>query len=168
MAMEVLKKLLNDEIRARSKHTQYYLHENGSLSTAKPGEKESMTSYQFDPKDPVPMIGGNSCCGWFEYGAFNQWGGNHVSTWDKPIPISARNDILVFQLKPLSEDVCRPKIFETFFFIDTCFSFKMGEPFGDNCFNRITIQYQSNDEFILSFLIFPVTFKYTKHYAAQK
>jgi putative CocE/NonD family hydrolase len=89
----------------RAIDTKYYLHENGSLSKQPPPGKKSMTSYESDPEDPVPSIGGNSCCSWGEYGPYNQWGGSHITTWEKPIPISARNDVIVFQSEPLSRDM---------------------------------------------------------------
>jgi len=40
--------------------TKFYAHDDGTLSTEKPAASESYTSYQYDPEDPVPTIGGNT------------------------------------------------------------------------------------------------------------
>lgn len=91
----------------RARLTDYYLHPNGVLSANKPTEADSTTSFQFDPEDPVPTIGGNisSQNDILLQGAWNQKGGEHVWNFPNPIPLSARNDVLVFQTEPLAEDV---------------------------------------------------------------
>src|SRR5206468_9324327 len=43
---------------ARTSSTPYYLHANGALSTEPPAN-DSPATYRFDPKDPVPTLGGN-------------------------------------------------------------------------------------------------------------
>jgi putative CocE/NonD family hydrolase len=43
---------------ARSAPTPYYLHADGILSPDKPAEDRPIT-YQFDPRNPVPTLGGN-------------------------------------------------------------------------------------------------------------
>ena len=62
---------------------------------------------QFDPASPVPTIGGNisSGGGILLAGGYDQRGGEHVWNFQQPIPLSARNDVLVFQTEPLEEDV---------------------------------------------------------------
>ncbi len=89
-----------------AKPTKYYLHREGGLSAAKPGEKESSTTFEFDPKNPVPTVGGCVCCARkiMTDGAWNQWGGKHTWTWPVPIPLSARNDVVVFMTPPLEQD----------------------------------------------------------------
>ena len=91
---------------ARTQLTAYHLHQNGALSPEKPQEKKSSTSYTFDPKQPVPTIGGNisSADGIMLQGAWDQRGGPHVWNWLQPIPLSARNDVVVFQTPPLEAD----------------------------------------------------------------
>jgi putative CocE/NonD family hydrolase len=37
-------------------------------------------------------------------GAWNQWGGKHTWTWPVPLPLSARNDVVVFMTPPLEQD----------------------------------------------------------------
>lgn len=92
---------------ARAKATAFYLQPDMSLSTAMPTPRSSSTSYIFDPKNPVPAIGGNisSGDGILQQGAWNQRGGEKIWNFKEPIPLSARNDILVFQSAPLDADV---------------------------------------------------------------
>lgn len=84
--------------------TNFYLGADGVLSKKKQSGK---SSYTFDPKLPVPTIGGNisSGDGIMLQGAWDQRGGPHVWNWTQPLPLSSRNDILVFQTAPLTEDV---------------------------------------------------------------
>lgn len=92
---------------ARTKYTEFYLRPGGGLSAEKPREENAPTSFQFDPRNPVPTIGGNisSGDGILIQGAWDQRGGKHVWNAQEPVPLSARNDILVFQSEPLAEDL---------------------------------------------------------------
>jgi putative CocE/NonD family hydrolase len=92
---------------ARARMTPYYFHEDGSLSAAAPVAPASSTSYDFDPRDPVPNIGGNvsNAEGIQLQGGYDQKGGKHVWNWQEPIPLSHRKDVLVFQTEPLEADV---------------------------------------------------------------
>ncbi len=89
---------------AGTKPVSYYFGSDGALSTQK---QKGTSSYTFDPTKPVPTIGGNisSGDGIMLQGAWDQRGGEHVWNWPNPLPLSARNDILVFQTEPLNEDV---------------------------------------------------------------
>lgn len=91
---------------SRAKHTKFFLAEKGSLIAQEPSLERSATDYTFDPRRPVPTIGGNisSGDGIMLQGAWDQRGGPHVWNWTLPIPLSARNDVVVFQSKPLSVD----------------------------------------------------------------
>lgn len=91
----------------RTQYTDYFLQADGRLSPKKPTDSTSTTAFQFDPKDPVPTIGGNTSShnDILLQGAWNQKGGEHVWNFPEPIPLSARNDVLVFQTEPLAEDV---------------------------------------------------------------
>ena len=40
--------------------TRYYIHNDGTLSSMKPKADVSTTTFNFDPTDPVPTIGGNT------------------------------------------------------------------------------------------------------------
>jgi len=92
---------------ARTRNTDYYLGEGGTLSPAAPSATRSASSFEFDPRNPVPTIGGNisSGSGIMLQGAWDQRGGDSVWNWTVPIPLSARNDVLVFQTLPLEEDI---------------------------------------------------------------
>ncbi|MBA4018249.1 MAG: antibiotic hydrolase [Pirellula sp.] len=96
---------------ARAVATPYYLHADGKLTPEKPSDSAThdatATSFTFDPRDPVPTIGGNISSGndIMLQGAWDQRGGPHVWNFPKPIPLSARNDVLVFQTEPLPGDV---------------------------------------------------------------
>jgi uncharacterized protein len=92
---------------SRAVPTSYYLHASGRLSQQRPAGDGGATSFEFDPTKPVPTIGGNlsSSEGIMLQGAWDQKGGPHVWNSPQPIPLSARNDVLVFQTEPLPEDV---------------------------------------------------------------
>ena len=95
----------------RTEYTDWYLNADGGLSTTRPpaaaNEPDSSTSFMFDPSNPVPTIGGNISSGndIMLQGAWDQKGGPHVWNWLQPIPLAARNDVLVFQSEPLERDV---------------------------------------------------------------
>lgn len=91
----------------RAEATPFYLLADGRLSGQKPAAAPSSTSYDFDPSDPVPTLGGNisSGDGIMQQGAWDQRGGEKFWNWPQPIPLSARSDVLVFQTEPLKEDV---------------------------------------------------------------
>lgn len=92
---------------ARTDYRNYYLHDDGSLTEKAPSLETSSTTYTFDPDDPVPTIGGNisSNTDLMLQGAWDQRGGEHIWNWTKPIPLSARRDVVVFQTEPLAHDV---------------------------------------------------------------
>jgi len=91
----------------RAVHTPFYLHSDGGLKQTVPGERWASTSYQYDPRNPVPTIGGqlSSGDGIMVSGAWDQRGQTNFWNWPKPIPLSARNDVLVFQTEPLAQEV---------------------------------------------------------------
>ena len=92
---------------ARARITPFYLHADGVLSPEAPTVTASQTRYTFDPHQSVPTIGGNisSNDGLMLQGAWDQRGGDHIWNWKLPLPLSARNDIVVFQTEPLPEDI---------------------------------------------------------------
>ncbi len=92
---------------ARTRCTEYYLKADGGLSTKRPEAKASSTDFVFDPLNPVPTIGGNISSGneIMLQGAWDQRGGDHIWNSNEPIPLSVRNDIVVFQSDPLERDV---------------------------------------------------------------
>jgi putative CocE/NonD family hydrolase len=90
---------------ARTAPTPYYLHANGVLSTDKPANDQPVT-YLFDPRNPVPTLGGNvSSQGTLMFqGAADQRCRPDFWLCLDSKPLSARNDILVFQTPPLTRD----------------------------------------------------------------
>jgi len=92
---------------ARARATSYYFGAGGELATSTPRAESSSTSFTFDPQNPVPTIGGNisSGDGIMLQGAWDQRGGPHIWNFQPPIPLSARNDVVVFQSEPLAEDL---------------------------------------------------------------
>jgi hypothetical protein len=92
---------------ARTRWTPYYLHQDGSLSPEKSTVVGSSTTYDFDPRNPVPTIGGNisSGTGIMLQGAWDQKCGAHVWNCRDSLPLSARRDVLVFVTPPLAEDL---------------------------------------------------------------
>ncbi|HEY7184885.1 MAG TPA: CocE/NonD family hydrolase, partial [Blastocatellia bacterium] len=86
---------------ARTQYTKYYLHSNkgansaggdGELSTKAP-VKEKADTYEYDPQNPTPTIGGRLCCGAaIQPGPFDQ------------SPNESRQDVLVFSTPPLERD----------------------------------------------------------------
>lgn len=92
---------------ARTQDTPWHLHPDGRLSPEVPPADGGSTQYMFDPLNPVPTIGGNISSGndIMLQGAWDQRGGEHVWNWKKPLPLSARNDVVVFQSAPLKDDL---------------------------------------------------------------
>ena len=83
----------------------YYFHADGSLSTRKPTAVKSSTTYTFDPRHPVPTIGGGASAR-LKDGAYDQREGPRFPPSQPPyLPLRARADVVVFQTEPLAEDV---------------------------------------------------------------
>ena len=117
---------------ARTRLTEFSLHPNGRLSTKRPAGDCSSTSFTYDPRNPVPTIGGNISSGTeiMLQGAWDQRGGDHIWNWRVPIPLSARNDVLVFQTDPLEKDIevtgeIRVKFWASSSAVDTDFTAKL-------------------------------------------
>jgi hypothetical protein len=112
---------------ARTQYTPYYLHSSGRLSLEKPAAGDPPDSYLYDPRNPVPTIGGNmsSLAGLMPRpegareipvemreidiigiaGAFHQK--EHPQFFgSKPpyLPLASRHDILVYETPPLEKD----------------------------------------------------------------
>jgi len=76
--------------------TNYYLHEEGFLSTDLCGNEESFDSFTYDPMDPVLTMGGT-----------NQPSGGTIKagSFDQTPVVDGRDDILSFTTSPLTEDI---------------------------------------------------------------
>jgi len=93
---------------ADRRETPFYLHGSGALLTAAPGAAEAPLSYDFDPADPVPTIGGAVTSGepLMRGGGFDQRTTPQTYGAKPPfLPLEARADVLVFQTAPLERDV---------------------------------------------------------------
>ena len=91
---------------SRAIPTNYYLHGDGSLSRNTPSAGPP-TTYQFDPKNPVPTIGGNVSSEGIlmQRGAMDQRCSPRHWACANSLPLSTRSDVLVFQTEPLAEDM---------------------------------------------------------------
>lgn len=86
----------------------YYLEPEGRLALAVPTIADARADYDFDPRDPVPTIGGALTSGEpvFEGGAFDQREDARFFGCTHPgLPLAARRDVLAFETAPLAEDV---------------------------------------------------------------
>ncbi len=124
---------------ARTRYTNFYFHQGGGLSTEAPTDTTASTGFSFDPHDPVPTIGGNisSGTGIMLQGAWDQRGGEHIWNWTRPIPLSARRDILVFQSEPLEADLevtgeIEVKLWASSSALDTDFTAKLIDVYPPN------------------------------------
>lgn len=86
-----------------------FLDADGSLSAA-PSDGSSVLSYQYDPENPVPTVGGALTSGEpvMQGGAFDQSESPQVFKYrgtPNGMPLAERDDVLVFQTKPLAEDL---------------------------------------------------------------
>jgi putative CocE/NonD family hydrolase len=113
---------------ARAQDTPFYLHADGTLRPETPQEADAASTYQYDPRHPVPTIGGNiSTMGGLQPlppgsawvppaererdiivpgGGFDQREALEVFGCTPPyFPLSARHDILIFETQPLTESV---------------------------------------------------------------
>ena len=94
-----------------TRFTNYYLHSGGNLSPEHPRpEGRPSSDYTFDPRDPVPTIGGGVMDtvlspGFVAVGALDQRGRKDLKVCKDTQPLSMRPDVLVFQTPPLEEDV---------------------------------------------------------------
>ena len=87
--------------------TPYYLHADSELSTTLPTADGSTSRFSFDPRDPVPTIGGGISAAdpIMGAGAFDQRGSSRFFGCQDTLPLNARSDVLTFQTPPLENDV---------------------------------------------------------------
>lgn len=90
---------------ARAVPTAFYLHADGALRPDAPGEAESATTYRFDPRHPVPTVGGNisSNQGLMTSGGYDQRPRDDTHAARDRIPLAERADVLVFRSEPLAQ-----------------------------------------------------------------
>jgi putative CocE/NonD family hydrolase len=93
---------------ADTRWTAYYLHANAELSVDKPAAGVEPLSYKYDPRNPVPSIGGTITSGEpvMTGGAFDQREAPRFFGSKEPYPALAdRADVLVFRTPALADDV---------------------------------------------------------------
>lgn len=117
---------------ARTKLTPFYLQPDGGLAPTKALQPQAATQYEFDPRNPVPTIGGNisSNNDIMLQGGWDQKGGSHIWNFPNAIPLSSRRDVLVFQTEPLEADLevtgeNEVRLFASSSAIDTDFTAKL-------------------------------------------
>ena len=87
---------------------RYHFRADGSLTQATPADEEGSRTWRYDPRDPVPTIGGAITSGRpvMEGGAYDQREGPRF--FGSTVPgraLADRPDVLVFQTPPLTEPV---------------------------------------------------------------
>ncbi|EKF20517.1 hydrolase CocE/NonD family protein [Nitratireductor pacificus pht-3B] len=87
---------------------RYFLHADMELSRIPPAMENQHLAYDFDPRNPVPTIGGSLTSGEpiFSGGGFDQVERPEFYGCLNPgMPLTARRDVVSFQTPPLEEDV---------------------------------------------------------------
>ncbi|PHX64612.1 MAG: antibiotic hydrolase [Gemmatimonadetes bacterium] len=83
----------------------YYFQPDGSLRATKPKALHSKTTYTFDPRHPVPTVGGGSSAR-LRDGAYDQREDPRFPPSQAPwLPLRSRADVVVFQTEPLTADM---------------------------------------------------------------
>ncbi len=96
---------------ARARPMTLYLRADGSLSGAArsslPSLEPTFTTYTFDPRHPVPTIGGNisSNQGLMTNGGYDQRPRDDTHAARNRLPLSERRDVLVFRTPPLDAEL---------------------------------------------------------------
>ncbi len=88
--------------------TRFFLRHDGVLSKEVGGGSGSSLGFDFDPRNPVPTIGGAITSGApiMEGGAFDQRTSEAVFGAKPPFgPLAARADVLIFETAPLPEPI---------------------------------------------------------------
>ena len=102
---------------ARTQFTKYFLHSDGVLGVGRDTTVEAPSRFIYDPENPVPTIGGTSyfvrgsgmdndlpTTLFIPYGAYDQRENPEFYGCDTNMPLSARQDVLVFQTQALTDD----------------------------------------------------------------
>jgi hypothetical protein len=86
---------------SRTTPTVLYMNSNGTLSHNAPQVAASHTTYTFDPKYPVPTVGGNisSNQGLITNGGYDQRSRDNTHAALDRLPLSERRDVVVFHRK---------------------------------------------------------------------
>ena len=92
---------------ARAKPTKLHLQPDGTLRADPPTRGAGSTTFTFDPHHPVPTIGGNisSNTNLMSNGGYDQRPRDDTPYAENQLPLSQRQDVLVFRTEPLAEDM---------------------------------------------------------------
>jgi putative CocE/NonD family hydrolase len=84
-----------------------YLNDSGALLSEPPSAAASHTTFTFDPRHPVPTIGGNisSNQGLMTSGGYDQRPRDDTHAAGSQLPLTERRDVLVFRTEPLASDL---------------------------------------------------------------
>lgn len=126
---------------ARTRMTNFYLDPEGGLSEQGPPEVGTPITYDFDPANPVPTVGGNftnyGTTGFLEGGGYNQNSGTMSGDNSPDLPLAVRPDVIVFRTEPLEEGIevtgvvtCR--LFVSSSALDTDFTVKLIDEYPPN------------------------------------
>ncbi|HZO82553.1 MAG TPA: CocE/NonD family hydrolase [Candidatus Binataceae bacterium] len=88
------------------RETPWYLHRGGALAPRTPEEDGGASTFRYDPRDPVPTVGGCISVG-FEFmppGGFDQRARFPLAAGES-LPLAARPDVMVFVSEPLAESL---------------------------------------------------------------
>ena len=129
----------------QTEYVNYYFHENGGLSQEIPIINNSYTTYTYDPRYPVPTIGGNRHTHYM-LGGLNRIYEGAYDQVERPdflgckepyVPLAFRNDVLVFMTPPLSEPIevtgpIKVKLWASSSALDTDFTAKLIDWYPSN------------------------------------
>jgi putative CocE/NonD family hydrolase len=92
---------------ARARASVFFLSGDGRLAPQASSEGPESTTYAFDPRDPVPTIGGNISSNppLMTNGGYDQRPRDDTHAAKNRLPLSERRDVLVFRTEPLADDV---------------------------------------------------------------
>lgn len=90
---------------AAAKGVRYYLHAGGKLNTVAPKESGPPSSYDYDPRNPVPTIGGRYGGGATPRCAQDQVCKPGIPGCRDTKPLTARADVVSFSTEPLTSPV---------------------------------------------------------------
>jgi hypothetical protein len=95
---------------AEASTRRLYLRADGRLDGERPSERESSTTYTFDPQDPVPTVGGAVQPPLGEErtlmyaGGYDQRARPELPLCRDSLPLATRHDVLVFRTPPLARE----------------------------------------------------------------
>ena len=116
----------------RIRYTNYYLHSSGNIDTTPPGKDEKPDTYDYDPSNPVPTVGGNHSIGPYNPGLYEL---AKPGPYDQRV-LETRDDVMVYTGDILKHDIeiTGPIIFNLFASssaVDTDFVVKLADVYPD-------------------------------------